>query len=479
MFSFFSRHTLQKKLKHPRANDILFYSTTRPLYFFPHYKISLRRKLSTILTATHTRTCRTLHRSLKLFREALRFLPARRPRRKYTLNRVVYLKRTLRSLKRAFVRPSRRFKLPLLSSSYFQLPLSRWSNLPTHLLQKVNTPLSHRTAASSYSRSVQKYITFQREASVGSVCSSGLSVAGSYPIDASFCAGAAAEVFRRHFRITTTALFNYTPLRRHIIRYNLMRPHWATSSFFKNQTVFGFGHPFYGTSNLTSVYASQLAKSPRYRLPTVWLAYVTRLQITPQRREFMLLYRKKFQYQSRITRYVTRFYRYKVLQAVQAYEFGLILFLVRCWFAITPQLAMSLIHNRLVFINGVVAAHWDLMLSGGDVVQLVMHRAYFLFHRWSSIFHRFRLVRFNYFSNFWKLRGMRPFPKTTSRRIPHWVIYHRIIIEEVPAYVELDFTTLSAVLLPSYIHNPVYYHYFSLNETPFGSIRMYNWKSLV
>ena len=130
------------------------------------------------------------------------------------------------------------------------------------------------------------------------------------------------------------------------------------------------------------------------------MAYVTRLMITPQRHEFMLLYRKRFMYQKKVSRYVLQFYRFKVLEAVQNYEFSIILFLVRSWFALTPKIAENLISSGVVYINGVRVLNKTITLFGGDVLQLVVQRSYFLFHRWSSIFYRLRLSKFRYFANF-------------------------------------------------------------------------------
>jgi len=53
------------------------------------------------------------------------------------------------------------------------------------------------------------------------------------------------------------------------------------------------------------------------------ISYMTRKYITPQRREFMLWFRKKLKYQKRITRYVLKFYKFKVLEFFNQFELNL------------------------------------------------------------------------------------------------------------------------------------------------------------
>lgn len=298
------------------------------------------------------------------------------------------------------------------------------------------------------------------------------------PLHNSYKIKSTLRKYIRNFRLSLSEIISLTPIRKQILEYNLTRIFRPLQRrYIKN--FFGFHNSILHLSHRLNSYFinKSITRRFRRRVTNLWLSHYTRRIITPQRHEFMILYRKRFQYQRKITTYILRFYRFKVLEAVHLYEFNLCLFLTRCWFAINVHAAQTLVKQRYVFINGVCVKFLRTSVYGGDLIQLIVNSKFFVLHKWNLIFNRFRLGRFRHFTNYWHLRSLRPYPKNVSHRIPHWVIYNKIIIEEVPLYVELDFTTLSVLLLKHYVHNFTLYHYFSFHETPFASVRAFNWKS--
>lgn len=487
IFDFFSRKTVKAKLNSPWSNITLFYYLKRDHLFIRRGANTLNTRLSIVSSFS---------RKKRLKRKNFQAVLTTKTKRGYIFKSLYRNVKPFWSFKKArhlrievvsrrhrpLLKKLKLFSRSTISSWYFNSPLKKRSsaNSPkvyttklhhSQLLTKTNNT-TFTTSLTTPIKKLSKNETFK----IPRFSSHKL-----FPQDVSRTNYILINRFIRAFRLNSSALFKYTPIRRQIIQYNLTRIYRPFESMRARLIANKSNNQIHSIKRKPSILNSspyQTLKRKR-RVRTLWMAYVTRLMITPQRHEFMLLYRKRFMYQKKVSRYVLQFYRFKVLEAVQNYEFSIILFLVRSWFALTPKIAENLISSGVVYINGVRVLNKTITLFGGDVLQLVVQRSYFLFHRWSSIFYRLRLSKFRYFANFWRLRGMRPYPKDTSRRIPHWIIYYKIIIEEIPFYIELDFTTLSALLLRAYVNNPAYYHYFSLRETPFAAIRMYNWKSFV
>lgn len=494
MFDFFSRKLLKSKYTSPLSNLTLFYYTKRENLFF--------RKNT---NKTHVQLLRAVRFSRRYLKSKIlknKFLAKnRRHANRLFINmrgffglplfenfRQSRIKCVNRIKPRTRLTARRVSALTKIASWYFESPLNRnvANNVPRVRTARVffKPTISSRfgyapTISETQNTFIKRPLGFAlSQDNFKRPRFSGYKL---FPHDTSRTNHILVNRFIRTFRLVTTALFNYTPIRRQILQYNLMRIYRPFESMKRNLTAARSNRLVHNLKRVTSplnISPLRVVKRKR-RVKTLWMAYVTRLMITPQRHEFMIMYRKRFMYQKKVSKYVLKFYRFKVLEAVQNYEFGLVLFLVRSWFAITPKLAETMISSGLVYINGTLAINKSIMLYGGDLLQLVIQRSYFMFHKWTSIYYRLRLSRFRYFANFWRIRSMRPYPKDISRRIPHWILYYKIIIEEIPFYIELDFTTLSAILLRSYVNNPAYYHYFSLRETPFAVIRMYNWKSFV
>lgn len=488
IFDFFSRKLVKAKLNSPWSNITLFYYLKRDHLFVRRGSNTLNMRVAAISSFS-----RKKYFKKKNFKITFTTKTKRRHLFKSTFLNMKFFKsyKKTRHIRTEFVankihrlsnKKLRLFAGTTVPSWYFDSPRKKRTAANSPKIYTVK--LHYRPMATQWdikSNTLSAGVLYKKISTNETFKLPRFSSHKLFPLDVSRTNFILINRFIRAFRLNTSALFKYTPIRRQIIQYNLTRIYRPFESMKMRLIINKSNNQIHNLKRKASVLNSspyQTLKRKR-RVRTLWMAYVTRLMITPQRHEFMLLYRKRFLYQKKVSRYVLKFYRFKVLEAVQNYEFNIILFLVRSWFALTPKIAENLINAGVVYINGVRITSKSITLFGGDILQLVVQRSYFLFHRWSSIFYRLRLSKFRYFANFWRLRGMRPYPKDTSRRIPHWIIYYKIIIEEVPFYIELDFTSLSALLLKAYVNNPAYYHYFSLRETPFAAIRMYNWKSFV
>lgn len=129
----------------------------------------------------------------------------------------------------------------------------------------------------------------------------------------------------------------------------------------------------------------------------------------------------------------------------------------------------------MVYVNGCRVVNPELLLFQSDVIQLIINLKYYVVFKWllnSFFFTRNRLYRLSK-SKFKKKN--RAQMKQHSRRIPDWVLNTKTFKKDVYRFIEVDFFTLSSVLL----YNPIFYNELNLFETldsRFEIFNMYNWK---
>lgn len=293
------------------------------------------------------------------------------------------------------------------------------------------------------------------------------------------------------FRLKTSRFLNYD-LNQTIIRYNV-RSYYKPSRFTKlrwglldkprlisNRTgLFNYLNKANqrGTIFLKKIKTLKNAKSPR-RVPMFWVSKITQKTLTPIRREFDILNRKKLRYQYRLTVYILKYYRFKVLEVINKLEFNLTQILLRSKLLSNQKLAEFAIRKGLVFVNNLQIRTLKFSLQGGDVIQLALELKVLIFFKWNSLTNRANVRRFFFYLRKWRTRSFRPFPKTSSRRIPCWIRKRLLYKETVPAFIEVDFTIMSAIILFDWTSDFKQYHFMSINQNTPATVRPLNWKSL-
>lgn len=277
-----------------------------------------------------------------------------------------------------------------------------------------------------------------------------------------------------NFRMLVSKLLNIEPIREVIIKYHKKRI--RSSLIFKlnqrtpkRQYLHLFKNFIFERTNLSRKKRTNRA---------IWVSKTTPKSFFIPRLQFFYNLRKRFQYQNRLTQYITRFYRLQVLELARISEFKVLNILLRSQFFFNENIIFEFIKKQLVYINGYLCATSFTVLSPHDVLQIVPSSNFFLYYKWNIIFLNARLNRFFYFTRYWVRRSFRTYPKESSRRIPHWVIYRKFSFYEIPNYFEVDFLTLTVILLNTYYWSVNYYHYYTFRETPFATIRNHNWKFL-
>jgi|HigsolmetaAR201D_1030396.scaffolds.fasta_scaffold01002_23 hypothetical protein len=187
--------------------------------------------------------------------------------------------------------------------------------------------------------------------------------------------------------------------------------------------------------------------------------------------KFILGIKKQKQFQ--ITKIFSKISKGSVLANLMKFEFSLRNILVRSKLALNLNDAEFFIKNKLVYVNGLVA-NSDLVLNKGDVVSLVFSEKYFHFFK-SSFSQKLKLT-YSVGYRLWRLnRFKNNFYKQSPTGIPDWVFKISHFYDDVPSFIEVDYTILSLNLVKLPINYIDYNFYFMKFITPFLT-RHYNWK---
>ena len=179
-----------------------------------------------------------------------------------------------------------------------------------------------------------------------------------------------------------------------------------------------------------------------------------------------------------VTNFVKKLYRNKIsgFYSLLKLELQLKFLLIRGRFATTNTESLNLINQGLIYINNTICLNPNYVLKLNDKLQLAFHLSNFTIFRYSYSFllsNRYKLgVYMSLKSSNKKKNKTQPQPFSGK-----WVYQHMYNNVKVPKYIEVDYLTLSLVL----IYTPVNLkQVFTLNWRHFRSlnIRYYNWKYL-
>ena len=179
-----------------------------------------------------------------------------------------------------------------------------------------------------------------------------------------------------------------------------------------------------------------------------------------------------------ITNFAKKLYRNKTsgFYYLLKLELQLKFLLIRGRFATTNAESLNLINQGLVYVNNNICLNPNYILKVNDKLQLVFHLYNFIAYRYSYsilISNRYKLGVYTSLKNS-NNKQNKTQPQPFSGK---WIYQHMYNNVKVPKYVEIDYLTLSLIL----IYTPTNLkQIFILNWRHFRSlnIRYYNWKYL-
>ena len=186
----------------------------------------------------------------------------------------------------------------------------------------------------------------------------------------------------------------------------------------------------------------------------------------------------KFIYQKQLTRYLTRFYKGSNNYTFSRAEMSLNRVVMYSRLLPDNPTVNSFLSKKLIYLNGRVAYDTNAILVPNDVVQLIVSMWYYVTYRWIANWTLKRGKKFKKLVYRKGLAGKQKIMKLKKQRsyyTPNWIYLTRYDISDVKPYLEVDYFTLSTIVL----YEPFTTFYFSPDETPDFRptiYRMYNWK---
>lgn len=136
--------------------------------------------------------------------------------------------------------------------------------------------------------------------------------------------------------------------------------------------------------------------------------------------------------------------------------------------------ALFLSTSGLIFINGYQVSKFDTHVNYGDVVQIAMSDAFYKFYRWNIHLKQKFFKRVGY--HLWILNRFRfNFYKQSTTRIPTFVDRVMFFYEDLPRFIEADFTTLTFILVLNK-NKKKFFNFFFKKVPALNMLRLYNWK---
>ena len=197
------------------------------------------------------------------------------------------------------------------------------------------------------------------------------------------------------------------------------------------------------------------------------------------RKLYKAIFRKKFHYEYRLTRYLIRFnYIYKIQNFI-FFEMQLLNLLDKLKIFPLISQTTNFIKNGFFWINGFQIRNPYYQIFMLDFIQIIISYNFFYTYKYLLIMYfkkyfflkklvhkKLKYSKFNFkinhFNNFFK--------KIINER--------NILLRDVPKYVELDFFSLSFFIL----YNPIFlndYNFVNFVSLKYPSQRLYNWKYII
>ena len=188
--------------------------------------------------------------------------------------------------------------------------------------------------------------------------------------------------------------------------------------------------------------------------------------------------RLRFIYQKQLTNYLSKFLNSANLYAISHTEMSFDKLVVYSRLLPDMNTFRVFMETKSIYLNGLLAYEDKGYTSPGDIIQIAVSIWYYILSRWmfnwtSRRTRKFRRMVFRKgLASRYKVMKTR---KQHSRYTPNWVYNNRFEISDIKPYIEVDYFSISAVVLyDPYIMDS---HYATEQaDTRTNIYRLYNWK---
>ena len=206
------------------------------------------------------------------------------------------------------------------------------------------------------------------------------------------------------------------------------------------------------------------------------------------RQHYQEVYNLKFLYQKHLTKYLCRFKKLFGCILLQFHELSIQAVLKRARFFLINSSISLIFSYKLVYLNGFICINKFTQLQFEDFIQIKLYYSLYLYISRFNTF-LFKKVYDLFFKNLINkvdiLRDSAPhmleelgelFRPATGLTHKNFILIYSIITD-IPQYIEVDFLTLSIMLvyMPKSLND---FNLLNVYSSFFGSFRMLNWKYL-
>lgn len=183
----------------------------------------------------------------------------------------------------------------------------------------------------------------------------------------------------------------------------------------------------------------------------------------------------KFKYQYKLTNYLSKYNKFIKFKTFLLSEMRLFNILLRTRLLNDHNLCFLFIKNNLIYVNGHLCSNHNFQLFVGDFLQLIINLKYYILYKW---FLNLSIKKKNKLRNVSKKKmhfSVDSDEKKRSNSLPKWILFSKNSFDDVAKYTEVDYFTLSAIIL----YEPFNWsdiNTYNLIDQRFGIINLYNWK---
>ena len=182
-----------------------------------------------------------------------------------------------------------------------------------------------------------------------------------------------------------------------------------------------------------------------------------------------------FNYQNRLTNYLSKYNKFIKFKTFLILEMNILNILLKTRFFNNESVCNSFFNNNLVYLNGFICNNPRMQLFIGDLIQLIINNKYYILYRW---FINISFLKKKKLKSVLKKKiniSFDTLEKKKSNKLPDWILFNKNLFNDVPKYLEVDYFTLSAIV----VYEPFLWsdlNIYNLINYRFGIINLYNWK---
>lgn len=253
-----------------------------------------------------------------------------------------------------------------------------------------------------------------------------------------------------------------------------------------NKSIFYISNLTYYLSNFSSSFVNLLKKNMEdveFSEKNENFFFIKKIKFKPgymtfwreARSVFKEILNLNFKYQYKLTNYLSKYKKTLKFKIFISNEMTLLNILVRSRFFFDWTTTELFLKNNLIFVNGNNNYKLTSQIYSGDLIQMIVTHKYYILYRWFFHWISKKKTKLKIKTKKKLALILTDEDKTKTKTYPKWILSNRNIIDDSAKFLEIDFLTLSVVVL----YEPISWedlNIYSSQWSRLGITNMYNWK---